>query len=173
MDTKLVDAVTQKMKKIKHPDVRVGDVVDVHTKIKEGDKERIQVFSGMVIATKGSGVSKTLTVRKISYGIGVEKIFPLYAPTVIKIKVSKRSKVRRSKLYYLRDRVGKQALKAGVQIPVEGEDFETQQEEAEGMKQKDQNVEVEKEKSDTPKEGVEKKEKDKAKETKEKPKKED
>ena len=95
----------------KRPDIKVGDLVRVHIKISEKGKERIQVFEGIVIATKGSGVSKTFTVRKISYGVGVEKIFPLHSPTIDKIEIIKRGKVRRSKLYYMRKKVGKQAMK--------------------------------------------------------------
>ena len=116
----------------KRPDVRVGDTVKLHLKIKEGLKERIQVFEGVVIAIKGSGINKNLVVRKISYGIGVEKIVPLHTPVLEKIEVVKRGNVRRSKLYYLRNRVGKRALKVGmsedvyftdddeVVVPVEG-----------------------------------------------------
>lgn len=125
MDTKLLEKVTSEFKKVKHPNFKVGDIIEVHTKIKEGGKERTQIFKGIVIAIKGAGVSKSFTVRKITYGIGVEKIFPLYSPSISKIKLIKRGKVRRSKLYYLRKRVGKAALKAGVQIPAEGEDLET------------------------------------------------
>jgi len=126
MDTNLLDKVTNEYKKVKHPNFRVGDIIEVHSKISEGEKERIQVFEGIVIAIKGSGISKTFTVRKISYGIGVEKIFPLYSPNIANIKIIKRGKVKRSKLYYLRKKVGKKALKAGIQIPAEGEDLETQ-----------------------------------------------
>jgi large subunit ribosomal protein L19 len=95
----------------KRPDVRVGDTVKLHIKIKEGEKERVQIFEGVVIALKGSGLSSTITVRKISYGIGVEKIFPLHSPVLAKIEVVKRGTVRKSKLYYLRKRVGRRALK--------------------------------------------------------------
>lgn len=115
----------------KRPDVQVGDNVKLYLKIKEGNKERIQVFQGIVIAIKGSGVNKNITVRKISYGVGVEKIVPLHSPVLDKIEVVKRGSVRRSKLYFLRDRVGKRALKVGnvkdifltdeVEVPVEGE----------------------------------------------------
>ena len=97
----------------KRPDVRVGDTVKLHMKIKEGSKERVQVFEGVVIAIKGSGINRNMTVRKISYSVGVEKIVPFHAPTLEKIEVVKRGSVRRSKLYYLRDRVGKKALKVG------------------------------------------------------------
>jgi large subunit ribosomal protein L19 len=88
---------------------KVGDGVRVHTKVKEGDKERVQIFSGIVIARKGRGVAETFTVRRISYGEGVERVFPLYAPMIDSIKVVRRGKVRRAKLYYLRGRRGKSA----------------------------------------------------------------
>jgi len=81
---------------------RAGDTVAVHYKIKEGDRERIQIFEGVVIAKKGGGVGETFTVRKISYGIGVERIFPLHSPLIEKIEVKRLGKVRRAKLYYLR-----------------------------------------------------------------------
>jgi len=87
----------------------VGDTVRVDVRIREGERERIQAFEGTVIAKKGSGVSETFTVRRISYGVGVERVFPLHSPNVESIKVVRRGKVRRSKLYYLRDRVGKAA----------------------------------------------------------------
>ena len=88
----------------------VGDTVKVHCRVREGDKERIQIFSGLVIAKGGSGVNAAFTVRKISYGEGVERVFPVHSPRIAKIEVSSRGKVRRAKLHYLRDRVGKRAL---------------------------------------------------------------
>ena len=88
---------------------KVGDGVRVHTKVREGDKERVQVFAGVVIARKGHGIHETFTVRRISYGEGVERVFPVYAPLIDSIKVVRRGKVRRAKLYYLRDRRGKSA----------------------------------------------------------------
>lgn len=91
------------------PSVRVGNTVKVHVKIREGERERIQIFEGTVIAKKGSGVSETFTVRRISYGVGVERVFPLHSPNVAKVELVRIGKVRRSKLYYLRDRVGKAA----------------------------------------------------------------
>ncbi len=94
------------------PDFRPGDTVRVHVKVKEGDKERIQVYEGIVISIRGSGVGKTFTVRRVaSGGIGVERIFPLYVPTIDKIEVVKRGRVRRAKLYYLRDVKGKVKIK--------------------------------------------------------------
>ncbi|HTH06023.1 MAG TPA: 50S ribosomal protein L19 [Ilumatobacteraceae bacterium] len=86
-----------------------GDEVKVHVKVVEGNKERVQVFQGNVIARQGSGVQETYTVRKVSYGVGVERTFPVHAPTVVKLEVVKRGDVRRAKLYYVRDRVGKAA----------------------------------------------------------------
>ena len=92
-----------------NPAIRVGDVVKVHVKIREGERERIQVFEGTIIARKGAGVSETFTVRRVSYGVGVEREFPVNSPNVAKVETIRRGKVRRSKLYYLRDRVGKAA----------------------------------------------------------------
>ena len=91
------------------PQVAVGDTVRVHVKVKEGSRERIQVFEGTVIAKKHGGVAQTITVRRISYGVGVEKVFPLYSPTIDRIEVVRHGVVRRAKLYYLRSRVGKSA----------------------------------------------------------------
>ncbi|MEW6144709.1 MAG: 50S ribosomal protein L19 [Thermodesulfobacteriota bacterium] len=86
------------------PDFRSGDTIAVHYKIKEGDRERIQIFEGVVIAKKGGGVRETFIVRKVSYGVGVERIFPLHSPLIDKIEVKKKGKVRKAKLYYLRGR---------------------------------------------------------------------
>lgn len=91
-------------------DFNVGDTVKVHTRVREGGKERIQIFAGVVIAKRGSGVNEAFTVRKISYGEGVERSFPVHSPRVAKIEVSNRGRVRRAKLHYLRKRVGKRAL---------------------------------------------------------------
>ncbi|MHC1716747.1 MAG: 50S ribosomal protein L19 [Candidatus Dojkabacteria bacterium] len=128
----------------KRPEVRVGDNVKLYLKIKEGNKERIQVFQGIVIGIKGSGINTNLMVRKISYGVGVEKIVPLHSPVLEKIEVVKRGSVRKSKLFFLRDRVGKRALKVGnvkdvyltdeVMVPVEGEN-ETVEEVVEEVKE--------------------------------------
>lgn len=89
------------------PDFASGDTIAVHVRVIEGAKERIQVFQGVVISLKGPGVSRTFTVRKISNGVGVERIFPYHSPKIAKIEVKRRGRVRRAKLYYLRDRVGK------------------------------------------------------------------
>lgn len=91
------------------PNVQVGDTVRVHVKVKEGSRERIQIFEGTVIAKKHGGIEETITVRRISYGIGVEKVFPIHSPSIDTIEVVRSGAVRRAKLYYLRSRVGKGA----------------------------------------------------------------
>ena len=91
------------------PSVQIGDTVRVHVKVKEGSRERIQVFEGTVIAKKHGGIEETITVRRISYGIGVEKVFPVHSPSIATIEVVRSGDVRRAKLYYLRGRVGKGA----------------------------------------------------------------
>ncbi|MBR2579129.1 MAG: 50S ribosomal protein L19 [Clostridia bacterium] len=105
----LLEKISESSKKSTLPEFNVGDTVKVDVKIKEGERERIQVFEGAVIAKKGSGISETFTVRKVSYGFGVERIFPVHSPSVQGVKVVRKGKVRRSKLYYLRNRVGKAA----------------------------------------------------------------
>ncbi len=91
------------------PEFRPGDTVKVHVRVVEGGRERIQIFEGVVIARDGGGLSETFTVRKVSFGVGVERIFPVHAPIVQKIEVTRRGQVRRAKLYYLRGRVGRAA----------------------------------------------------------------
>ena len=91
------------------PSVQIGDTVRVHVKVKEGSRERMQVFEGIVIAKKHGGIEETITVRRISYGIGVEKVFPVHSPSIDTIEVVRNGDVRRAKLYYLRGRVGKGA----------------------------------------------------------------
>ena len=91
------------------PAVNVGDTVKVHVKVKEGTRERIQVYEGIVIAKKHGGIEETITVRRISYGVGVEKVFPIHSPSIDNIQVVRNGSVRRAKLYYLRGRVGKAA----------------------------------------------------------------
>lgn len=91
------------------PEFRAGDTVKVHVRVVEGGRERIQIFEGVVIARNGSGLKESFTVRKISFGVGVERVFPLHSPIIDKIEVVRRGDVRRAKLYYLRDRVGKSA----------------------------------------------------------------
>ena len=105
----MIKAFTNEQLKAEVPQFNVGDTVRVHNKIVEGTRERIQLFEGTVIAKKNGGISETFTVRRISYGVGVEKTFPLHSPRVEKVEVVRTGKVRRAKLYYLRDRVGKAA----------------------------------------------------------------
>ena len=105
----LMQSFTQKHLKAEPPVVTVGDTVRVHLKVKEGNRECIQIFEGTVIAKKHGGIEETVTVRRVSYGVGVEKVFPLHSPIIEKIETVRAGKVRRAKLYYLRDRVGKSA----------------------------------------------------------------
>lgn len=105
----LVKAVEIDQLKNAYPEVEIGDFVKVHLKIKEGNRERIQVFEGTVIARKGGGLSETINVRRLSYGVGVERILPVHSPKIEKIEIVRKGLVRRAKLYYLRDRVGKAA----------------------------------------------------------------
>ena len=105
----LIKALTEEQLKKEIPQVKVGDTVRVHNRIVEGSKSRIQIYEGTVIAKRGGGISETFTVRRISYGVGVEKTFPIHSPNVEKVETIRRGKVRRAKLYYLRDRVGKAA----------------------------------------------------------------
>jgi large subunit ribosomal protein L19 len=105
----IIRQIEKEYEKPSVPDFDVGDAVDVHVKIVEGDKERIQVFSGVVIARKHSGIRATFTVRRIVQGEGVERVFPLHSPSIVDIKVGRKAKVRRSKLYYLRRLTGKAA----------------------------------------------------------------
>jgi large subunit ribosomal protein L19 len=106
---KTLDAVDAASLKTGIPDFRAGDTVKVHVKVVEGNKTRVQLFQGVVIARSGSGVSETFTVRKVSYGVGVERTFPLHTPIIEKLEVVSRGDVRRAKLYYLRDLRGKKA----------------------------------------------------------------
>jgi large subunit ribosomal protein L19 len=103
------DLVDQSSLRTDIPDFGPGDTLKVHVRVVEGSKERVQVFQGVVIRRQGSGLQETFTVRKVSYGVGVERTFPLHTPTVARIEVVTRGDVRRAKLYYLRDRVGKKA----------------------------------------------------------------
>jgi len=105
----IIKAFTEEQLKKEIPQVKVGDTVRVHNRIVEGSKSRIQIYEGTVIAKRGGGISETFTVRRISYGVGVEKTFPIHSPNVEKVETIRRGKVRRAKLYYLRDRVGKAA----------------------------------------------------------------
>jgi large subunit ribosomal protein L19 len=106
---KSTDLVDNQYLRTDVPTFGPGDEVKVHVKVVEGNKERVQIFQGNVIRRQGSGVAETYTVRKVSYGVGVERTFPVHAPTVVKLEVVRRGDVRRAKLYYLRDRSGKAA----------------------------------------------------------------
>ncbi|MBQ3865861.1 MAG: 50S ribosomal protein L19 [Clostridia bacterium] len=105
----MIKAFTNEQLKTEVPQFNVGDTVRVYNKIVEGTRERTQLYEGTVIAKRNGGISETFTVRRISYGVGVEKTFPLHSPRVEKVEVIRTGKVRRAKLYYLRDRVGKAA----------------------------------------------------------------
>lgn len=105
----ITDLVDKKSLRDDHPDFAAGDTLRVHVRVVEGNKERTQIFEGVVIARRGSGVNESFKVRKLSFGVGVERTFPLHSPIMAKIEVVTRGDVRRAKLYYLRDRVGKAA----------------------------------------------------------------
>ena len=105
----IIRAIEQEQLKNDLPNLQVGDHVKVHLKVKEGNRERIQIFEGDVIGMQGSGIKETFTVRRISYGVGVERVLPLHSPKINRIEIVRRGKIRRAKLYYLRDRVGKAA----------------------------------------------------------------
>ena len=105
----LLQALTQDQLKTDLPPLNIGDTVRVHIRIKEGNRERIQIFEGTIIARKHGGIQETITVRRLSYGVGVEKVFPIHSPHIAQFAVVRRGKVRRAKLYYLRGRVGKRA----------------------------------------------------------------
>jgi len=107
MSSQILEAVEAKHLKKEVPSFMVGGTVDVHCRIREGDKERIQVFTGVVIARKGRGINEKFTVRRIVANEGVERIFPVHSPNIVKVVVKRGGRVRRAKLYYLRDRVGK------------------------------------------------------------------
>jgi len=111
MNMSVIDKIQEEQLRKDLAPFKVGDTIRVHTRIKEGDRERVQVFSGIVINKQGRGIRETFTVRRISYGEGVERVFPLHSPFVQKIEVESRGKVRRAKLYYLRQRVGKTATR--------------------------------------------------------------
>lgn len=105
----LVKVLSEQQLKSDLPVLKIGDTVKVHAKIKEGNRERIQVFEGTIISMKHTGINKSVTVRRISYGVGVEKTFPVHSPNIAKFEVVRSGRVRRAKLYYLRGRVGKAA----------------------------------------------------------------
>lgn len=105
----IIDAIEKEQQKTDVTSFKVGDGVRVHTRVKEGDKERIQIFAGIVIGRKGRGINETFTVRRISYGEGVERVFPIHSPRIAKVDVEKPGRARRAKLNYLRQRKGKEA----------------------------------------------------------------
>ncbi len=105
----VIKEITSAQLKPENRTFKIGDGVRVHTKVREGDKERVQIFAGIVIARRGSGINETFTVRRISYGEGVERVFPVCSPNVLKVEVERVSVPMRARLYYLRDRVGKRA----------------------------------------------------------------
>ena len=105
----IIDTIAKEQQKTDVTKFKVGDGVRVHTRVREGDKERIQIFSGIVIGRKGTGLNQTFTVRRISYGEGVERVFPLHSPRIAKVEVEKQGRARRAKLNYLRGRKGKEA----------------------------------------------------------------
>ena len=106
----IIQKIEKEQLKLDIAPFKVGDTIRVHTRVVEGDKERIQIFAGIVIGRRGTGLNSTFTVRRISYGEGVERVFPLHSPRIAKIEVERAGSIRRSKLYYLRDRKGKQAM---------------------------------------------------------------
>ena len=103
----LIENLTQQYMKPELPAMNVGDTVRVTLRVKEGNRERNQAFEGIIIAKKHGGIQETITVRRISYGVGCEKVFPVHSPSIVSVETIRRGKVRRAKLYYLRDRVGK------------------------------------------------------------------
>jgi large subunit ribosomal protein L19 len=105
----IIDTIAKEQQKTHITKFKVGDGVRVHTRVREGDKERIQIFSGIVIGRKGTGLNQTFTVRRISYGEGVERVFPVHSPRIAKVEVEKQGRARRAKLNYLRNRKGKEA----------------------------------------------------------------
>lgn len=125
MNTQVISKVGQDSTSKKVPALKVGDTVEVDTIIREGAKQRIQKFKGLVISLNGTGTGAMMTVRKISYGVGVEKKLPIYSPNVAKIKVLKTEPVRRSKLFFMRDRVGKMSMRVRkgrtILVPEEGQ----------------------------------------------------
>ena len=105
----LIQTLTEKYIKSELPAMNVGDTVRVTVRVKEGNRERTQAFDGTIIAKKHGGINETITVRRVSYGVGCEKVFPVHSPTIVSVETIRKGRVRRAKLYYLRDRVGKSA----------------------------------------------------------------
>lgn len=122
----IIKALEQEQIRTDLPVVSIGDFVKVHLKVKEGTRERIQIFEGTVIAKKGAGVKESFTVRRVSYGVGVERILPVHSPKIAEIEIVRKGKIRRAKLYFLRDRVGKAAkIKEKLQIKAPKESKES------------------------------------------------
>jgi large subunit ribosomal protein L19 len=142
----MIDLIEKENLKEKIPEFGVGDIVDVHVKLVEGDKERIQIFNGIVIAKKGTGVRETFTVRRIVQGEGVERVFPIHSPNVKDIKVKKSHKIRRAKLYYLRERSGKSA-RLKEKFSAKTKDKKVKVKEVKAKKTKDEEVKVKKKKA--------------------------
>jgi large subunit ribosomal protein L19 len=134
-----INLVTSPQIRTDLPVIHPGDTISVHVKVIEGDKERIQQFQGIVIGIRGSGISRTFRVRKISNGIGVERIFPINSPSIAKIEKIKEGKVRRAKLYYMRKLSGKSATKVKEKVPVEGTDESAEQEMEENTETQENN----------------------------------
>lgn len=107
----LIKEATKEQERTDLPTFKTGDGIRVHSKVREGDKERVQIFAGIVIAIKGTGVQKTFTVRRVSSGEGIERIFPIHSPNIVKIEIDRESVVMRARMYYMRNRVGKSANK--------------------------------------------------------------
>ena len=147
----IIKSIEHEQLKNKIPDLKVGNTVKVHVRIKEGNKERIQVFEGIIIKVQGSGVNKTFTVRKISYGVGVEKTFLIHSPLVEKVELVRVGHARRAKLFYLRDRVGKAAkTKEVVGARIENKEIEIKGAEVEEAPVEETVTEVAKEVVETP-----------------------
>jgi large subunit ribosomal protein L19 len=134
-----INLVTSPQLRTDLPVIHPGDTISVHVKVIEGDKERIQQFQGIVIGIRGSGISRTFRVRKISNGIGVERIFPINSPSIAKIEKIKEGKVRRAKLYYMRKLTGKSATKVKEKVPVEGVEETAEQEMEESSETQENN----------------------------------
>ncbi len=132
----IIKSIEHEQLKNRIPDLKVGNTVKVHIRIKEGNKERIQVFEGIIIKVQGGGVNKTFTVRKISYGVGVEKTFLIHSPLVEKVEVVRVGKARRARLFYLRDRIGKAAkTKEKIGARIENKEIVIKEDLAEDVKE--------------------------------------
>lgn len=139
----IIKSIEHEQLKNKIPDLHVGDTIKVHQKIKEGNRERIQVFEGIVIKKQGGGVNATFTVRRVAYGVGVEKTFLIHSPMVEKVEVVRVGKARRAKLYYLRDRVGKSAkTKENLGARIENKEITVKEENIEEAKEEAPSIET-------------------------------